>query len=105
MQTDTKTNNGLIHIMMQKESKRCKHIENAPLLSLKNKLSFLKTGTVHVHGAGKSSYYGKRMFVRTKPPYGQNHEHDAIKVRDIPSCVLISSKPQVKTREALSTGE
>ena len=45
------------------------------------------------------------MFVRTKPSYGQNHEHDAIKVRDIPSCVLTSGKPWVKTREALSTGE
>ena len=60
---------------------------------------------MHVHGAEKSSYYGKRMFVRTKSPYGQNHEHDVIKVRDIPSCVLISGKPRVKTREALSMGE
>ena len=60
---------------------------------------------MYVHGVGKSSYYGKRIFVRTKWPYGQNHEHDAIKVGDIPSCVLISSKPWVKTREALSTGE
>ena len=32
MQTDTKTDNGLIHITMQKkEGKRCKHIENAHL--------------------------------------------------------------------------
>ena len=45
------------------------------------------------------------MFVRTKSFYGQNYEHDAIKVRDIPSCVLISGKPRVKTREALSMGE
>ena len=45
------------------------------------------------------------MFVRIKPLYGQNYEHDAIKVRNIPSCVLISSKPWVKAREALSTGE
>ena len=45
------------------------------------------------------------MFVRTKPSYGQNYEHDVIKVRDIPSCVLISGRPRVKTREALSTGE
>ena len=45
------------------------------------------------------------MFVRTKPSYGQNYEHDVIKVRDIPSCVLISGKPRVKTRKALSTGE
>ena len=43
--------------------------------------------------------------MRTKPSYDQNYEHDAIKVRGIPSCVLISSKPWVKTREALSTGE
>ena len=43
--------------------------------------------------------------MRTKPSYGQNYEHDAIKVRDIPSCVLISGRPRVKTREALSTGE
>ena len=43
--------------------------------------------------------------MRTKPSYGQNYEHDAIKVRDIPSYVLISGKPRVKTREALSTGE
>ena len=45
------------------------------------------------------------MFVRTKPFYGQNYEHDAIKVRNIPSCVLISGKPRVKTCEALSTGK
>ena len=45
------------------------------------------------------------MFVRTKPFYDQNYEQDAIKVRNIPSCVLISGKPRVKTREALSTGE
>ena len=43
--------------------------------------------------------------MRTKPSYGQNYEHDVIKVRDIPSCVLISGRPRVKTREALSTGE
>ena len=43
--------------------------------------------------------------MRTKPSYGQNYEHDAIKVRDILSCVLISGKPRVKTREALSKGE
>ena len=43
--------------------------------------------------------------MRTKPFYGQNYELDAIKVRNIPSCVLISDKPRVKTREALSTGE
>ena len=60
---------------------------------------------MRVHGAEESSYYGERMFVRTKPSYGQNYEHDAIKVRDIPSCVLISGRPRVKTREALSTGE
>ena len=45
------------------------------------------------------------MFVRTKPFYDQNYEHDAIKVRDIPSCVLILGKPWVRTREALSMGE
>ena len=45
------------------------------------------------------------MFVRTKSFYGQNYEHDATKVRNIPSCVLISGKPHVKTRETLSTGE
>ena len=45
------------------------------------------------------------MFVRTKPLYGQNYEHDAIKVRNISSRVLISGKPRVKSREALSTGE
>ena len=43
--------------------------------------------------------------MRTKPSYGQNYEHDAIKVRDIPSCVLLSGRPRVKTREALSMGE
>ena len=43
--------------------------------------------------------------MRTNSSYGQNYEHDVIKVRDIPSCVLISGKSQVKTREALSTGE
>ena len=43
--------------------------------------------------------------MRTKPFYGQNYEHDAIKVRDIPSCVLISGKPRVKNHEALSMGE
>ena len=43
--------------------------------------------------------------MRTKSYYGQNYEHDAIKVRNILSCVLISGKPRVKTREALSTGE
>ena len=43
--------------------------------------------------------------MRTKPLYGQNYEHDAIMVRDIPSCVLILGKPRVKTREALSMGE
>ena len=43
--------------------------------------------------------------MRTKPFYGQNYEQDAIKVRNIPSCVLISGKPRVKTRKALSTGE
>ena len=45
------------------------------------------------------------MLVRTKPFYDQNYEHDAIKVRDIPSCVLISGKPWVKACDALSTGE
>ena len=39
--------------------------------------------------------------MRTKRFYGQNYEHDAIKARNIPSCVLISDKPRVKTREAL----
>ena len=43
--------------------------------------------------------------MRIKPFYGQNYEHDAIKVRNIPSCVLILDKPQVRTRETLSTGE
>ena len=43
--------------------------------------------------------------MRTKPFYGQNYEQDAIKVRNIPSCILISGKPRVKTREALPTGE
>ena len=43
--------------------------------------------------------------MRTKSFYSQNYEHDAIKVRNIPSCVIISGKPQVKTREALSTSE
>ena len=43
--------------------------------------------------------------MRTKPSYGQNYEHDAIKVRDFPSCVLILGKPRVKIREALSMGE
>ena len=43
--------------------------------------------------------------MRTKPSYGQSYKHDAIKVRDISSCVLISGKPQVTTREALSMGE
>ena len=43
--------------------------------------------------------------MRIKPFYDQKYEHDAINVRDIPSCVLISSKPQVKTREALSTSK
>ena len=31
MQTNMKTDNGLIHITMQKKGKRCKHIENALL--------------------------------------------------------------------------
>ena len=43
--------------------------------------------------------------MRTKPFYSQNYEQDAIKVRNIPSCVLISGKPWVKTREALFTGK
>ena len=43
--------------------------------------------------------------MRTKSFYDQNYEHDAIKVRNIPLCVLITGKPQVKTREALSRGE
>ena len=43
--------------------------------------------------------------MRTKPFYGQNYEQDAIKVRNIPSCVLSSSRPRMKTREALSTGK
>ena len=43
--------------------------------------------------------------MRIKPFYGQDYEHDAIKVRNIPSCVLISGKPRARTREALSTGE
>ena len=41
----------------------------------------------------------------TKPFYDQNYEQDAIKVRNIPSCVLFPDRPRVKTREALSTGE
>ena len=45
------------------------------------------------------------MFVRTKPFYNSSYEQDAIKVRNIPSCVLYSGRPLVKTREALSTGE
>ena len=43
--------------------------------------------------------------MRTKSFYGQDYEQDAIKVRNIPSCVLISGKPRVKTGEALPTGE
>ena len=43
--------------------------------------------------------------MRTKLSYGQNYEHDAIKARDIASCALISGRPQVKTRGALSIGE
>ena len=43
--------------------------------------------------------------MRTKPFYDQNYKHDAIKVRNIPSCVLSSGRPRVKTREALSTGK
>ena len=43
--------------------------------------------------------------MRTKLSYGQNYEHDAIKARDIPSCFLISGRPLVKTRGALSMGE
>ena len=60
---------------------------------------------MHVHGARKSSYYGKKMFVRTKPFYSQNYEQNAIKVRNISSCVLIPGKSQVKTRKVLSMGE
>ena len=48
---------------------------------MKNKLSFLKTGTVHVHGARKSSKYGTKMFVRTKPPYGRNREQNVARVK------------------------
>ena len=43
--------------------------------------------------------------MRTKPFYDKNHEQDAIKVRNIPSCALSLGRPWVKTREALSTGE
>ena len=43
--------------------------------------------------------------MRTKPFYGQNYEQDAIKVRNILSCVLSSGRPWVKTCEALSTGK
>ena len=43
--------------------------------------------------------------MRTKLFYSQNYEQDAIKVRDIPSCVLTLGKPWVKTHEALSTSE
>ena len=43
--------------------------------------------------------------MRTKSFYGQNYEQDAIKVRNIPLCVLSSGKSWVKTREALSTGK
>ena len=42
----------------------------------------------------------------TKPLYGQNHEYNVVKVRNIPSCVLISRITSlVKTREALPMGE
>ena len=43
--------------------------------------------------------------VRIKSFYSRNYEHDAINVRNISSCVLISGKSQVKTREVLSMGE
>ena len=56
-------------------------------------------------GQGSHLNTAKRMFVRKKPFCGQNYEQDAIKVRNIPSCVLISGKLRVKTHKALSTGE
>ena len=43
--------------------------------------------------------------MRTKPFYSQNYEQDAIKVRNIPSCVLSSGRPRVKTHEALFAGK
>ena len=39
------------------------------------------------------------MFARTKPFYGQNYEQDTIKVRNIPSHVLISDKPRLGARK------
>ena len=45
------------------------------------------------------------MFMRTKPLYGQNYEQNAIRVRNIPSCVLFSGRSWLKTRETLSTGK
>ena len=45
------------------------------------------------------------MFVRTEPLYGRNYEWNVEKVRNIPSCVLSSGRPRVKTCEALSTGK
>ena len=45
------------------------------------------------------------MFARTKPLYDLNYEWNAVRVRNIPSCVLSSGISWVKTREALLMGK
>ena len=41
----------------------------------------------------------------TKSLYGLNYERNAVRVRNIPSCVLSSGISWVKTREALPMSE
>ena len=45
------------------------------------------------------------MFARTKPLYGLSYEQNAVRVRNIPSCVLSSGISRVKTCESLPMGE
>ena len=46
------------------------------------------------------------MFVKTTPLYGLNYEHNEVRVRNNPSCVLTSGvTSRAKTSEALPMGK
>ena len=87
-----------------RKSKQSKHVKNAPL--------FLERQIFVFESKDSACPWGREVTLirqndvrENKPFYGQNYEREAIKVRNNPSCVLISGKPRVKSREALSTGE
>ena len=94
MQTNTKADNGLIHIKMQKKIKDA-NILKMPFYFCKDQIFVFETEDSACPWGREVILIRHKMVVRTKPFYGQNYEQDAIKVRNIPSCVLSSGRPRV----------